>query len=46
MFPATEFLGDATRIDISSYWIGLGLTWHFDRPQPRPSRTNTAVSAL
>ena len=46
MFPATEFLGDSTRIDISSYWIGLGLTWHFDRPQPRSGQTNTAVSAL
>jgi len=35
MFPATAFLGDATRVDISSYWVGLGLTWHYDRTEPR-----------
>jgi hypothetical protein len=35
MFPATEFLGDSTRIDICSYWAGVGFTWHFDRPTPR-----------
>jgi long-chain fatty acid transport protein len=46
MFPATEFLGDATRVDISSYWIGLGLTWHFDRPQPRPGSPKTAATAI
>lgn len=28
-------LGAATRVDISSYWIGLGLTWHYDRTEPR-----------
>lgn len=33
MFPATQLLGDATRVDISSYWIGIGFTWHFDRRQ-------------
>ena len=31
MFPATEFLGDATRVDICSYWLGVGITWHYDR---------------
>ncbi len=35
MFPATEFLGDATRFDICSYWIGLGFTWHYDRAARR-----------
>jgi len=35
MFPATEFLGRSTRVDICSYWAGLGFTWHFDRPQTR-----------
>ena len=33
MFPAGEQLGNATRVNIESYWIGLGFTWHFDRPQ-------------
>ena len=37
MFPATVFLGDSTRVDICSYWAGVGFTWHFDRPTPRPS---------
>ncbi len=33
MFPAGEQLGNATHVNIESYWIGLGFTWHFDRPQ-------------
>ena len=33
MFPASEQLGDATHVNVASYWIGLGFTWHFDRPQ-------------
>lgn len=37
MFPATEFLGNSTRVDVCSYWIGVGFTWHFDRTQARPS---------
>jgi hypothetical protein len=37
MFPATEFLGNSTRVDICSYWAGVGFTWHFDRSTPRPS---------
>jgi long-chain fatty acid transport protein len=37
MFPATEFLGDSTRVDVCSYWIGVGFTWHFDRTQARPT---------
>lgn len=32
MFPAGESLSDATYVSIESYWIGLGFTWHFDRP--------------
>jgi long-chain fatty acid transport protein len=32
MFPAGESLGDATYVSVESYWIGIGLTWHFDRP--------------
>ncbi|MCE9629890.1 MAG: outer membrane protein transport protein [Planctomycetia bacterium] len=32
MFPAGESLGDATYVSVESYWIGLGFTWHFDRP--------------
>ncbi|RLS33417.1 MAG: hypothetical protein DWH79_06850 [Planctomycetota bacterium] len=35
MLPASELFGQSTRIDICSYWIGLGFTWHFDRP-PSP----------
>lgn len=31
MFPAGESLGNATYVSVESYWIGLGLTWHFDR---------------
>ena len=33
MFPAGEQLGNATHVNVESYWIGLGFTWHFDRPQ-------------
>ena len=29
MFPATQTLG-GTRVDLVSYWLGFGLTWHFD----------------
>jgi long-chain fatty acid transport protein len=32
MFPAGDSLGEATYVSVTSYWIGLGLTWHFDRP--------------
>lgn len=32
MFPAGQSLGDATYVSVESYWIGLGFTWHFDRP--------------
>jgi long-chain fatty acid transport protein len=32
MFPAGESLGAATYVSVESYWIGLGLTWRFDRP--------------
>lgn len=31
MFPANEVLSRATSTNLASYWIGLGLTWHFDR---------------
>ena len=31
MFPANEVLSGATSTNLASYWIGLGLTWHFDR---------------
>jgi len=26
-------LGNATHVNVESYRIGLGFTWHFDRPQ-------------
>jgi long-chain fatty acid transport protein len=32
MFPARENLGDATTVRVASYWLGVGFTWHFDRP--------------
>jgi len=35
MFPATEFLGDSTRVDLCSYWLGIGATWHYDRQATR-----------
>jgi len=35
MFPATAFLGDSTRVDIASWWIGMGFSWHFDRQATR-----------
>ncbi|MFM7206581.1 MAG: OmpP1/FadL family transporter [Planctomycetaceae bacterium] len=34
MFPAGESLGSATYVSVESYWVGLGLTWHFDRSRP------------
>ncbi len=41
MFPAGESLGDATYVSVESYWIGLGFTWHFDRPPAgRPRSTS------
>jgi len=39
MFPASEQLGSSTFVDVASYWIGLGFTWHFDRP-PTSSRAS------
>lgn len=33
MFPAGDQLGSATRVNVASYWLGLGFTWHFDRSQ-------------
>ena len=35
MFPATEFLGDSTRVDLCSYWLGIGCTWRYDRSASR-----------
>jgi long-chain fatty acid transport protein len=32
MFPAGDSLGSATYVSVESYWIGVGFTWHFDRP--------------
>jgi hypothetical protein len=32
MFPAGESLGGSTYVSVESSWIGLGFTWHFDRP--------------
>jgi long-chain fatty acid transport protein len=29
MFGDTEQLGDFTQTSIASYWVGVGLTWHF-----------------
>ena len=31
MFEASQQLGNFTNVSIESYWIGLGLTWRFDR---------------
>jgi hypothetical protein len=31
MFPASEQLGRSTSVNVASYWVGLGFTWHFDR---------------
>jgi long-chain fatty acid transport protein len=31
MFPASAQLGALTRVDVSSYWLGVGLTWRFGR---------------
>ena len=40
MLPAGESLGSSTYVAVESYWIGLGLTWHFDRsPRPRAAGT-------
>lgn len=39
MFPAGESLGDATYVSVESYWIGVGFTWHFDRPSASQPRT-------
>lgn len=33
MFPAGEELGDTTSVNVASYWLGVGFTWHFDRPR-------------
>ena len=31
MFRDSEQLGPFTNTSIESYWVGLGLTWRFDR---------------
>lgn len=31
MLPASDQLGEFTRVDVLSYWVGLGITWRFDR---------------
>ncbi len=31
MFEASEQLGNFTNVSVSSYWIGAGFTWRFDR---------------
>ena len=36
MFEDQEQLGDFTLTSIESYWIGLGLTWRFDRGSCEP----------
>jgi long-chain fatty acid transport protein len=41
MFPAGESLGRSTYVSVESYWLGVGFTWHVDRPPTRrgPDRT-------
>jgi long-chain fatty acid transport protein len=41
MFPAGESLGDATYVSVESYWIGVGFTWHFDRPATNNPRRSS-----
>jgi long-chain fatty acid transport protein len=31
MFPASQTLGNWTTVDVASYWLGVGFTWHFDQ---------------
>jgi long-chain fatty acid transport protein len=31
MFQASDQLGSFTEVSVSSYWIGVGFTWRFDR---------------
>lgn len=32
MFPASQALGSFTTVNVASYWLGVGFTWHFDPP--------------
>jgi hypothetical protein len=32
MFPASQALGNFTTVNVASYWLGVGFTWHFDPP--------------
>ena len=41
MFPAGESLGSDTYVSVTSYWLGVGFTWHFDQP---PARRGTPRS--
>lgn len=37
MFPASQALGNFTTVNVASYWLGVGFTWHFDPPaKPAP----------
>jgi long-chain fatty acid transport protein len=31
MFPASQTLGNWTTVNVASYWLGVGFTWHFDQ---------------
>jgi hypothetical protein len=41
MFPASEQLGTATTVSVASYWIGVGIAWHFNQPPASPSRSDS-----
>ena len=34
-------VGSATYVGVESYWLGVGSTWHFDRPTTRRSTTRS-----
>ena len=41
MFQASEQLGTATTVSVASYWIGVGIAWHFNQPPASPSRSDS-----
>lgn len=41
MFPASQMLGTSTSVNLASYWLGLGFTWHFHKA-PSPTRRDAS----
>lgn len=44
MFENSEQLGPLTNVSVASYWVGVGLTWHYDQPRGKSCTASNCTS--